>query len=624
MSYKKWIYIFSFLPGVFSCGTSQSINQNSKEEIRADIDLINIQEDKVLVTIDPEVFSSASTTFYLPKIVPGTYSLDNYGQNIEDLKAYDYEGNELPVISRNTNEWFIEDAKNLDKVRYYVNDTYDTETQKKEPIFSPAGTNISEGKNFVLNLHGFVGYFKDLLENPYVLQIYAPENLTPVTSLNRSQNVSKEGVDIFYAKRYFDVIDNPIMYSELNTASFMVDGIEITIGVYSPNGVYAADDLRPSIEKMMRAQKSFLGEINTTPAYTILLYLSAVNEEDAIGFGALEHHTSTVAVLPEQMNKKDLEETMIDLISHEFFHIVTPLNVHSREIQYFNFNNPKMSKHLWMYEGTTEYFANLFQIQQGIIDEQDFLQRMSQKIDNSSMYNDSLSFTSMSSNVLIEPNKSNYANVYEKGALINMCLDILLRDLSDGERGVLWLMKELSLKYNQNIPFDDDKIIEEIVSMTYPEIGNFFDEHIVGDTSIDYDEVLKKVGLHVEVKTQETGYFFYGQEPFIDVRPDSQNSIFVRKGIPLNSFWINLGVKGGDTIVSIDGISISLENLGSVIRESFTWKPTRNITMRVKRGDNEITLQGVVGTPVLNSTEIVPSANSSEAEQNLKHLWLKD
>jgi predicted metalloprotease with PDZ domain len=46
-------------------------------------------------------------------------------------------------------------------------------------------------------------------------------------------------------------------------------------------------------------------------------------------------------------------------VTHEFFHIVTPLSIHSKEIQDFDYND-KMSEHLWMYEGVTEYFANLF------------------------------------------------------------------------------------------------------------------------------------------------------------------------------------------------------------------------------------------------------------------------
>jgi len=104
---------------------------------------------------------------------------------------------------------------------------------------------------------------------------------------------------------------------------------------------------------------------------------------DARGFGALEHHTSTSVVLPETMTLPQLEESMTDVVSHEFFHIITPLNIHSNEVHYFDYNDPKMSKHLWMYEGVTEYFANLFQINQGLISEEDFYKRMNGKIETS-------------------------------------------------------------------------------------------------------------------------------------------------------------------------------------------------------------------------------------------------
>jgi predicted metalloprotease with PDZ domain len=57
--------------------------------------------------------------------------------------------------------------------------------------------------------------------------------------------------------------------------------------------------------------------------------------------------------------KEELVKSMMDVVSHDFFHIVTPLSIHSKEIQDFDYNDPKMSEHLWMYEGVTEYFANL-------------------------------------------------------------------------------------------------------------------------------------------------------------------------------------------------------------------------------------------------------------------------
>jgi predicted metalloprotease with PDZ domain len=42
--------------------------------------------------------------------------------------------------------------------------------------------------------------------------------------------------------------------------------------------------------------------------------------------------------------------------------------------------------------------------------------------------NDTMSFTQMSANVLQQPYKDQYINVYPKGALIGMCIDIIIRE----------------------------------------------------------------------------------------------------------------------------------------------------------------------------------------------------
>ncbi|MCW5516286.1 peptidase M61 [Muriicola sp. Z0-33] len=608
---------------VTACGTGKALVTADNSMITTTIDLVNVSDDKVMVSLNPGAFTSDDISFFIPKTVPGTYSTDNYGKYIEDLKAFDYDGKELMVSKSDENTWNISSARKLDKISYYVNDTYDTEREQEEAVFSPAGTNIMAGENFMLNLHGFVGYFTGLKEVPYALNIKAPEGLTATTSLKKRTDDTVTDADTYLAARYFDIIDNPILYNNAASESFQINDITVTISVYSPNGAYSAADLKGRMQKMMGAQKSFLGDIDGTKEYNILLYLSTLEDTDAGGFGALEHHTSTVVVLPEQMPKEQLEQAMVDVVSHEFFHIVTPLNVHSKEIQFFDFNDPKMSEHLWMYEGTTEYFANLFQIQQGLIDETEFYSRIMGKISNSKAFDDAMSFTTMSKNILDDPYKDNYANVYEKGALINMALDITLRELSNGEKGVLWLMKELSKKYGNNTPFEDDKLIDEIVAMTFPEVRTFFNTHVIGDTPIDYSTYLSKTGLTSATQPEQTGYFLRGQDPFIDVDQANDDAIFVRKGIELNTFFKDLGAKGGDVIKNINGTPIDLEAIRPIIGQSFGWSPETEITMVVQRGEEEITLKGKVGKPMVNVTRIRPVENETTEQAKLREVWMK-
>tara|TARA_R110002050_G_scaffold179118_3_gene312507 strand:- start:172553 stop:174436 length:1884 start_codon:yes stop_codon:yes gene_type:complete len=606
-----------------SCGAGKNLIGADKATIMVNVDLVHINEDKVLVAIDPGVFSTEEVTFYIPKTVPGTYSTDNYGKYIESFKAFDYKGAELFVSKSDDNTWNISNGQRLDRVSYYVNDTYDTEREVEDAVFSPAGTNILKGENFMLNLHGFVGYFKNLKEVPYEISISHPANLKAATSLiEKNVSPAKADVDTFIAARYFEVTDNPILYAKADIVSFEVSGITVNLSVYSPNGIYSASDLKERMLKMMTAQKAFLGDVNSTKEYNILLYLSQ-GEHDANGYGALEHHTSTVVVLPEQMDKERLEQAMVDVVSHEFFHIVTPLSVHSEEIQFFDFNDPKMSKHLWMYEGTTEYFANLFQIQQGLIDEDEFYKRIMDKINNSKSYDDNMSFTEMSENILDDPYKDNYANVYEKGTLINMALDITLRDLSDGKKSVLWLLKELSKKYGYAIPFKDDALIPEIEHMTYPEVGAFFKAHVIGGQPINYVKYLSKVGLEIGSKEEQSGCFLRGQIPYIDVDEANNNAIFIRKGIELNSFFNDLGVQGGDVITTIDGTAITLESIRPIIGQSFGWTPEKEITMEVMREGEVLTLAGKVGTPSVTIKTIIAVTNPTEEQLALRSIWMK-
>lgn len=605
------------------CSATRNLPTAGETPIEARIDLVEVRDDRVLVSLDPGAFIAGEVKFYIPKTVPGTYSEDNYGRYVEGLAAFDYKDNPMPVVREDDNTWSISGARELDRITYYVNDSYDAEASGDPAPFSPAGTNILAGEHYMLNLHGFVGYFEGLKEQPYTLELRIPEGLYPATSLSGS--TGPDGTVTYSASRYFEVIDNPIQLSAEPPASFQVGDITVNISVHSPNGAYSAAAIQPAMERMMQAQKAFLGDIDGTREYNILLYLSTL-DNDARGFGALEHHTSTVVVLPEQLPEAQLEEAMVDVVSHEFFHIVTPLNVHSEEIQYFDYNDPKMSRHLWMYEGTTEYFANLFQVRQELISEEDFYRRLVTKIRNASNYNDSLSFTEMSRNVLEEPYEAEYANVYEKGALINMALDIRLRELSGGTYGVLSLMKELSAKYDVDTPFRDDTLFDEIVALTYPEVQEFFETHVIGGTPINYEAYLEKVGLDFGEQEVESGIFLkdmQSQMPYIDVDPENTDHIFLREDVSLNTFFTRLGAQGGDVLKSINGTEVTLNAMRMLIGQSFGWGPETEVRMVVDRDGEEIVLEGTVGNPTVTELLIQPDPDAPAAAVRLREAWLK-
>lgn len=606
-----------------------SLNLASKKSniIETYIDLNAVDNDQLVVSLNPGSFPKGEVTFYMPSVIPGTYEYTDFGRFVSNFKAFDKNNQLIDVVKEGKNTWKIAEGKKLDRVSYVIDDTFDSPEGKK--IYPMGGTKIEKDEVFLLNLHGFVGYFKGGKEWSYRVTIDSPADLVPFSSLESVSHTATQ--DVFLAGRYFNIIDDPILYTNDDSISFSLEDIEVNLAVYSPTGAHKAADFKETIETMMQAQKRFLGDANATKSYDILLLLMSMEELQQFGGvqGALEHHTSTTVVFYEGIDTESLKEYLVDVVSHEFFHTLTPLNVHSEQIHYFNYNEGIMSQHLWMYEGTTEYFANLFQVQQELIDENDFYGRMSDKISSAKRYDDTMPFTVMSTNIVEEPYQSNYQNVYYKGALINMCLDIIIREQSGGARGFLDVMQALAKKYGVDTPFTDDKLFDEIIAMTYPEVGDFIKTYIQGETPIPYTEFLEKAGVTISETDQELPSIIMvaPQQPFIAPQPNEAGTRdLVVTG--LNNRLSEIGFQEGDVLRVFNGEEIpalTQENMGALnnlFGSSFGWTADQEVTFEVERAGTPVTLSGTVGVAITPAKGISAMENATPAQMALRNVWL--
>lgn len=518
------------------------------------IDLTNVVDDRIEVNITPPAINENTLEFHIPKIVPGTYSIYNFGRFTTDFRALDKDGKELVVDSISPNIRAIQNATELAQIFYWVEDSYDT--KKGNFIFEPAGTNIEEGKNFILNTFGFIGYFKGYKNHAYELQIKRPENFFGATSLDQAS--SSDNVDVFSASNYFDLADAPIMYSEPDTATFKVGNTDILISVYSPNKKLSSDYVASQIEPTLRAQQAYLGGTLPVKKYAFLVYLHD-GPSGSGGMGALEHSYSSLYSLPE-INPLYLSQVIRDVAAHEFFHVVTPLNIHAEQIGDFDFIEPKMSKHLWMYEGVTEYAAGLAQVKYGDMSDDKYIEVLLQKIKSSENYNDTLPFTTLSKECLGK-HKGQYANVYEKGALIGLALDVQLLELSNGRYGIQNLMNDLSEKYGKKKSFKDEELFGVIESLTYPEIGDFFEKYVEGSEKLPYVDIFKKVGVEY-ISPSKNREISLGHISF--AVNDKTKRLIINSIDAMNVFGKNMGYKAGDEILKFDGNEVDIANFEAI------------------------------------------------------------
>lgn len=629
--------------------------QDNQENVyRYTLDLTNVVQDRVQVELIPPKIADKQITFYFPKIVPGTYAIADYGRYVSDLHALDKKGKELPVEKVSENAWTIKNAHKMKKITYWVDDTWDTSKEGPD-IFEPAGTNIEAGANYVINTSGFFGYFKEMKEPDFQLNIirqkdlYGSTGLIPAetgSSLNEikveqgSESTNKV-VDVYWAEDYDHLVDSPLMYAKPDTAIINVANTEVLIGSYSPTKKVSAAEIAASIREVLMAQKEFLGGKLPVNKYAFIFYFT---DKPILRYGALEHSYSSFYYMPE-MPIEQMNQQLRDFAAHEFFHIVTPLTVHSEEIEDFDFNDPEMSRHLWMYEGVTEYFASLVQVQYDLISTEEFIETIREKMLTADQFIDDVPFTEISKFTL-DKYHDQYYNVYQKGALIALCLDVKLLELSNGEHGLRDLMLELSEKYGKDSAFEDDKLFEEIAAITGPQIADFFERYVQGtgplpaDTTmtgsaiepLPFQEIFDKVGIIYSEEYVFEDYSLGIDNPDLGITQDSIPRLHIATTAHLNEMGKALGFQEGDVLLAINGESIpelGSPDVGTFIqRQLLGLSEGEDLSFTVLRKNSAGEAKETILTAPVKKVSItqrhvlVPNPQATQEQLALRAAWL--
>ena len=621
---QKTLMVLSFGLLMASCtkkavvSSSQALNGSTYQY---SVDLTKVVDDKLEVTLINPKIESEEIIFRLPKTVPGTYSTDDYGRYLSDFKAFDSKGNLLTTNKLDVNSYTIKDAKKLHKISYKIDDTWDSPEIKGTKIFEPTGSDIVANKEYSINTHCFFGYFDGMKQVPYQVTFTKPSGFYGSTSMVAKSSTAT--TDIFEMNNYMDLVDAPILYTQPDTTVLKIGGADILVSVYSPNKKASSKEIAANINTLLEAQKEYLGGKLPIKKYAFLIVLS--DNPNLTSFGALEHSYSSFYYLPEGTSES-LSQTVKDVASHEFFHIVTPLNIHSEEIGNFDYNAPKMSKHLWMYEGLTEYAAGHMQAKYNLITLPKYLDMLRQKVSTMKSMKDNLPFTEMSANVL-DKYKNQYMNVYNKGALIGLCLDIKLRQLSDGKYGTQSLMQDLSKTYGKTVSFKDDELFDKITSLTYPEIRQFFATYVEGKEPLPLAEILQSVGIdyisEATVKQASLGGVAIGFN-------QQTGRLKITSIDKVNEFGKQMGYKANDELISINGQAMEMMKIQTIMTDfNANTKEGEMVTVEVARKNAEgkeeiIKLSAPAILVEVKQRNVLKLAESPSAEQlKLRNQWLK-
>jgi predicted metalloprotease with PDZ domain len=612
MKFKQ--FLFLLIAGI----TSQAFADGGNDMYSYKVDITSVKDDKVKITLVPPKITTDEVIFKMPKMVPGTYKIYDFGRFVSNFSVNCPTNTNCNPTRIDDNSWKISNATKIISIEYYVEDTWDTEI-KENKIFEPAGTEIDNGKCFVFNNHGFFGYFEGMTKKGYEVEVTRPDNFYASTGLTFTSN---KNVDHFTTRDYDQLVDSPIMYTVPDTTFIQVGNCKVLVSVYNEPKSVVSSKVAEWIGSILDAQQNFLGGKLPVDKYAFLIY---VPSEVEFGGGALEHNNSSMYFMPFY-GEEYFQQIMKDVSAHEFFHIVTPLTLHSEEIHSFDFSNPKMSEHLWLYEGMTEYNAHLVQVRSGLITMEAYFDNIIEKMDYADTFNDTLPFTTMSKGCL-GIYEDQYINVYQKGALINMCLDILIIKNSNGKKNLRDVIAALSDKFGASRAFKDDQLFDEIEKLTYPEVRKFLDLYVAGPNKIPYAEILNIVGLDFAAGGKQNVV-----DPGFDVQyinyDQAQDKFYIMSDEYITETGKKMKIQSGDFINKINGKELNLSNIGDVLGGFYQTAKTGDkieYEMLRKKGSKtkKVKLKGVVGSTTMDLDKKLYVVENPSADQIMfRKAWI--
>jgi predicted metalloprotease with PDZ domain len=607
--------------------------QEANNSYQYQINLTTIKNDILSVElISPINVQEKELLYHFPASTPNTYQIFDFGRFVQNLKAFDKKGRELSTERLDQNTWRIKAEKRLYKISYDIEDTWDS--RQPNPVFEAAGTAFETNKFFLLNHGACFGFFKGKEKLPFVVSIDRPSTLHPNTSLNRI--LGDYDTDIYRAESYADLVDAPLIYCVVDTASFPVGYSKIEVMVYSPNQKVTAKEIVKKIRPLIEAQTHYLGGILPTNRYIFMLHLSPTGYLTG-QVGALEHARCAVFCLIEDSAEK-IAKQVVNQAAHEFFHIIVPMYIHSEEVHNFDFINPKMSQHLWLYEGVVDYMAQHVQAKYGLINDEKLLNVFNDKTKLAlGKYNDTFPLTKMSANCLIEPYKKSYNGVFSRGFMAVTCMDLLLLSQSEGEYGLINLIRDLSSSYGQDKSFKDKDLFDKIYEIVQQNsvindispLKIFVEKHIAGIEKINFNEYFEPFGLQFFDELTMTEISPLGGLDNSVLKSDSLEQYYIAKPERMDDFGRLLGFKQNDIILEWNSSIFNTKTVYSfLISYKESAKENDLITIKILRKDEKGDLIPKTLSAVLtkisikrrNQFKFVAEANPQQVK--MRKIWL--
>lgn len=529
----------------------------------------------------------------LPAWTPGAYEISNFARSVH---AFDAAANGKPLTwdKMDYDTWRVRPngAKRIDVSFDYVADTLDNAMAWAKPDFA-----FFNGTNVFLYPEGRGTDFSASVT------VRTEGDWQVVTGM------STTGTRTYGAGNYHDLVDMPFFIGRFDLDSTRVADKWVRLASY-PSGQLSGEPRKEfwsQVERFLPTEVAVTGDV-PYDHYTIL----TVFDSSYGGGSALEHQNSHLGIYTPFIIGN---QALPSITAHEIFHLWNVKRMRPADMVPYRYDRPEPTTWLWVSEGITDYYADLALVRGGVVDSSGFVGLTNGKILEVGAA-PPVALEDASLSTWIHPTDGTGYLYYPKGSLAGFMLDIMIRDASDNRKSLDDVMRAVYTSTYKNGRGAGFTAQDWWGAVSAAAGGKSFADvnakYIDGREPFPWAAVLPLAGL--KLKTDSI------REPRVGIftAADSTGNVVITQLEPGGAAAL-AGVQPGDVLLEIGDLPVTDASFGPRFRTRYAKAEGQSIPIKVRRGEQTLSLPMKVQTSVRVDTQLQWDAGASPKAARIRH-----
>ena len=481
----------------------------------------------------------------LPVWAPGSYLVREFSRHLNQVKAYSLQGAVLPITKKTKNAWEIDlKGQTAFVVKYEV---YAFELSVRTSFLDETHGFVS-GPSMFMYLDGHKETGGELLVQPHSSFKRISTGLTQKSDVKQGNNQT------FTFDNYDQLVDCPIEIGNQYEFDFEAAGVKHTVAMYG-EGNFDPERLKEDMAKIVEEETKVVG-VNPNKRYVFIVH------NYASGGGGLEHLNSTVLGHSRgQYASENGYKSFLSLVAHEYFHLWNVKRLRPVALGPFNYDAENYTSNLWIAEGFTAYYDNLFVRRAGFYSPDQYLGMLASGLSTVANQPGSLeqsaheaSFDAWIKQYRPNENSRNSSiSYYDKGSIIAMLMDLEILQATSGQKKLDDVMNTMYYQYYYKLArgYTDAEFKDMAGKIAGKSMETFYNDYVYGTKKPDYNAFLKAVGYQLVDDNASKN------EPYLGISASARTGKFLITSVARNSPAWRDGLNVNDELLSINDEKVS-------------------------------------------------------------------